>query len=187
MLQWLFDTSMGPPGLSGSWPPWLTWLFHTSNLLTALCHFAVLAMVLAYGRFKGEGVTTRQLVLVSAFFPIAALSRLVRVIELWGSPYHLLTVMDTATALASMVSVYFLPPLIHNVLRLPSFEEIQRLNNELTRRVIEAELGRAQVVQQNQSLTDRLTAIERSLDTEGWTEEKKVALAEIRGMLAGRR
>lgn len=185
-LDWLLDTSMGVPGPDGHWPPWLTMAFHGSNLVIALTHLAIPAIVIHGWQFRRDGVSPWAFYGVIGFLVAMAMSRLGRVLEVNGPPYHLTAILDGVAAAASVYSTFALVPLVRTVLSLPSRNEIHALNGQLHVEVLEKELRRLEAVEReretaasNAALQGELAGLKSRLLDRLWYTDRAAMLADI--------
>jgi len=183
LLYWLFDTSMGSPGPHGTWSAWLQIVYHSSNAISTLCMVIVPVIVVRHLPRRDGGVSERQLWMILAVYLAFAGCRFARVLEVAGPPYHLTTILDFIAAMVSVYSVVYMPRLLRYIMLLPSLNEINELNNELSAGILEAEADRQESEASNASLIVLLERAQGTLETLGWCAEKSRALDDIRAVL----
>lgn len=182
-LRWLLSHEMGCPGERDGWPLWLKVVFHGSNLIIAVSDFAVPAVILYHWKYRREGITSRAIWTVLAYFPVKALSRLVRAFEIGGAPWHLAATLDAATAVLSAYAALQLGPFLRHVLLLPSRRQIHDLNDRLQTEVLEKEVMRLEVLERNRRLLAEVERARHALDTQVWLMDKRAALDRLAAII----
>jgi hypothetical protein len=179
----LLEILSEPPRGAGPCPKWLVVLYHLANLAITVCYLLIPGIVLWYWRYRREGISPTKLWLVLAFLPVQALSRLVRVD---GIAFPLVATLDVLAAAVTVNSVVWLRPKILHVLRLPSRDELHRLNNALQNKVYEVELLHMEERQRSAKLLAEVELLRRPAGP-GWLREKHEALDRITAIIGGGR
>jgi hypothetical protein len=174
------DTLSTPPRGAGPSSVWLAVLYHLANLVITVCYLAIPSIVLWYWRYRREGISPTALWMVLAFLPIQALSRLVRVD---GIAFPLVATLDVVAAIVTVNSVIWLRPKILHILRLPSRDELHRLNNALQNKVLEVELLHMEERKRSASLLVEVELLRRPAGP-GWLREKHEALDRITAIIS---
>jgi hypothetical protein len=176
---------MGPPGPDGHWPVWLTLLFHASNFLLFAIYLAIPAMKWYLWPYRGSGISNKQYWQIMAYMPMMALSRLARVLELWGPPYHLTTIVDVLATATACYSIYYLVHLIGHVMTLPSYEELSRLKELVEGLKMRETIRLERQLKRDVAIEGRLAQLKTLLEGHFPKYEVLVAIESIRVLLAG--
>lgn len=179
MLEWLLSTEMGPPGPAGDWPPWLSVLFHSSNLVIGICYLAVPAIILANWKYRRDGISGLRLWSVLAFLPAQAASRLARVFAIYGPAQRLTAILDFVAAVAAMACILNLRRKILHILRLPSRSQVHELNNRLQVQICEKEVLRLETEAKYEAIRREADLLRRAIQNQVWLVDTKEALARI--------
>jgi hypothetical protein len=176
LLRWLFDGSMGSPGLDGKWPLWLCISYHVSNFVIGAADLVIPVVIVRNWAYKREGVARSALYAVLIYFPVKAASRLVRAAQIYSSPYNAMTVLDVLTAVMSAYCTIHLQPFLRNILQLPSRAELHEVKNALQNKVYEIQLLHNDVAAKNQALLKEIERARAALSSQVWLGEKHAAL-----------
>jgi hypothetical protein len=162
LWNWLISSDMGCPGPAGRWPHWLSFAFHISNLVIALADLAIPVIILANWKYKREGIARRAIWTVLLYFPVKAASRLVRVLELLGPLYHLAVIFDVLTAALAVYAGMQLGPFLRHVLKLPSRDEVHKLNQSLQNKALEVQVLHLEEKERNARLLAEIGRLKRA-------------------------
>jgi hypothetical protein len=179
----LLDTISTPPRGAGPSPAWLAVLYHLANLVITVCYLAIPGIVLWYWRYRREGISPTSLWMVLAFLPVQALSRLVRVD---GIAFPLVATLDVMAAVVTVNSVYWLRPKILHILRLPSRDELHKLNDELQMKVLQIHTLHLDERERNARLLTEVERLKRAPpdpSDRSWLSAKHKALDRIAEMI----
>jgi hypothetical protein len=176
LLRWLFDGSMGPPGLDGQWPFWLCFAYHVSNFVIGAADLVIPLVIVRTWAYKREGVARSALYAILIYFPVKAASRLVRAAQIYSSPYNAMTVLDVLTAVMSAYCTIHLQPFLRNILQLPSRAELHEVKNALQNKVYEIQLLHNDVAAKNQALLKEIERARAALSSQVWLGDKHAAL-----------
>jgi hypothetical protein len=187
-LGWLLDTSMGPPGPRGHFSPSLTVAFHGSNALMSLAFLAVPLIVMRGYRHRREGISTGVLVAANVLAASMAASRFARVLEMYGPPYRLTTILDCVAAITSAYCVLKLYPVLSTILKLPSRHELHDKNDLLNAEIMKRTLREHELAEINRVLEAKIEAaqarigrMEHDRVSSEWWAGQRAALLEIQG------
>lgn len=180
--RWLFDARVGEPGPGGRWPAWLSAVFHGSNLVIAAVDFAIPLVILRYWKYRRDGVTPFQFWRTACFFPLVGISRLVRVLSIWGPAPHLAAVVDCATAVLNLYCLGGVVPFVKHLLKLPSRGQMHYTLNRLQVEMTSKEIVLIRVEQGREEVQAKLREAEEHEASEWWRSRKQ-ALAELGQML----
>lgn len=190
ILRWLFDSCVGCPGPDSSWPPLLAGSFYAANLTIGIAQFSIPLLVILHWQYRRDGVSPWHFWSVMMFLPIMALSRLVRIFDVYGPFYHLIVVLDVATAVLSVYSVSRLRRLILHILKLPSREDLHALKDQLQREAMERAIREVEILKTKDVLRaklaeaeDRVVQLTEERASSDWWRSRKQTLVELHGML----
>lgn len=182
LLLKLLEIWSEPPCGARPCPAWLVVLYHLANLAITACYLAIPAIVLYYWRYRRDGISPRRLWLVLAFLPVQALSRLVRIDGFSGIPFCVFAIVDSVAAAVTINSVVWLRPKILHILRLPSRDELHRINNELHEKMLEIQVMHLQEREKNATLLAEVEKFRRTPSgpaEQSWVMAKHAALDRI--------
>ncbi|MDG3002548.1 hypothetical protein [Paludisphaera mucosa] len=182
-MEWLNDTSMGPPGWSGHWPLWLSLLFHLSNLITAVLLIVIPTIVLRLWNFRLDGYHAASVLKVLAFLPAIGVSKALRIQQVWGPPSHLASIFDCLCAVVIAYSACHLPAFFKRILLLPSRDQFRKLNQELRDIMREHAKELPEMVRKNHALCSRVDHLQAQFEHLAWNDGAMRSLAEIRSLL----
>lgn len=134
-----------PHGYCISWSPTLLTTYVVSDLLIFLSYFSM-PVALGYFAHQRRDFPYRWLLwLFAAFIMACGATHLMGAIVIWQPLYGLDALLKAITALISVLTAVVLWPLIPHALKLPSPEQLRRVNAELQtevgeRKRVEAEL-----------------------------------------------
>lgn len=180
--EWIWDTSMGPPGPNGHWPLWLSLTFHLANLSMGITYLMIPVLKYAYWPYRGKGIGATQYWKIMAYLPAMALSRIIRVGEVWGPPYHLTTLVDAIAAVIAAYSFFQLQSFFRHVISLPSVAEVEGLKLQVGQLRTLRRNEQAHRALRTKSIGKRLDALQ---DVHADDYATLVVLAEIRELQAG--
>ncbi|MFZ2853015.1 MAG: hypothetical protein WAZ34_02755, partial [Rhodocyclaceae bacterium] len=147
-----------PHGYCLSWQPHLLWLHGIADLVTAIAYYTIPVMLLVFVRRRRDLQFSWIFVLFGIFIMACGATHVMSLWTLWFPDYLAAGVVKAITALASVGTALILLPLLPKALALPgpaqwkavhdelrgeiaerqqAEEEIQRINNDLERRVAE--------------------------------------------------
>jgi hypothetical protein len=184
LLLRILEVWSEPPCGARPCPAWLVVLYHLANLAITACYLAIPGIVLYYWRYRRDGISPRRLWLVLAFLPVQALSRVVRIDGFSGIPFCVFAVLDSVAAAVTINSTLWLRPKILHILRLPSRDELHKLNGELQAKVLEIDKLHREERRKNAQLLAEVESIRRApgpseRSEQSWIMAKHAALDRI--------
>lgn len=184
-MSWLFDTSKFiTRNHCGDWPLWMEYLYIISNILVAIAYFAIPFMAIILWKYKRNDVARGWILIIIAFFIFfCGLTHLADVLVFYWAPYRFYALIDFLTAIFSVLTVIYLPPVILHLLKLPSRELIHQLNNELQTLYNNERLNRINSEEQNNKLKKEIIELKYIVETNRWFNEKDKALNVLNEML----
>lgn len=139
-------TGFMPHGMCFLWTPWLLSLHAVSDSLIALSYFSIPVVLALFAWKRPETRYKPVLWLFTAFILLCGTTHVFAIWVIWNPDYIAEGVVKSATALASVATAIVLWPLLPKALRIPSLEQLEAANRDLTgeiarRTAAEAELG----------------------------------------------
>lgn len=139
-------TGFMPHGMCFLWTPWLLSLHAVSDSLIALSYFSIPVVLALFAWKRPETRYKPVLWLFTAFILLCGTTHVFAIWVIWNPDYIAEGVVKAATALASVATAIVLWPLLPKALRIPSLEQLEAANRDLTgeiarRTAAEAELG----------------------------------------------
>lgn len=139
-------TGFMPHGMCFLWTPWLLSLHAVSDSLIALSYFSIPVVLALFAWKRPETRYKPVLWLFTAFILLCGTTHLLAIWVIWNPDYITEGVIKAATAIASVATAIVLWPLLPKALRIPSLEQLEAANRDLTgeiarRTAAEAELG----------------------------------------------
>lgn len=139
-------TGFMPHGMCFLWTPWLLSLHAVSDSLIALSYFSIPVVLALFAWKRPETRYKPVLWLFTAFILLCGTTHVLAIWVIWNPDYITEGVIKAATALASVATAIVLWPLFPKALRIPSLEQLEAANRDLTgeiarRTAAEAELG----------------------------------------------
>lgn len=124
-----------PHGYCISWSPALLTTYVVSDILIFLSYFSMPA-ALGYFAHRRRDFPYRWLLWLFALFIMACgTTHLMGAVVIWQPLYGLDAALKALTALVSVITAAMLWPLIPHALKLPSPDQLQRINAELEREI----------------------------------------------------
>lgn len=120
-----------PHGHCYLWKPGLVGLHVTTDVLIAIAYYSISLTLFYFVRQRPDLRFKWIFVVFAAFIVSCGTTHLLEVWTLWYPTYWLSGGMKAITALISVLAVIKLIPLIPQVLALPSWSDLQQLNEEL--------------------------------------------------------
>ncbi len=162
--NWLFNPGgLTPHGFCLSWEPGLIALHVASDVVIGLSYFSIPLAIAAFARRRPDMRYGAIAYLFVAFILACGATHFLAVLTLWVPAYGLEGLVKLVTAGLSMATAVVLWPLIPQLIRIPSSDQLSRLNAELEERVEQrtAELEASNV--QLQALLREKTRVEEAL------------------------
>lgn len=139
-------TGFMPHGTCFLWMPWLLSLHTISDSLIALSYFSIPVVLALFAWKRPETRYKPVLWLFTAFILLCGTTHIFAIWVIWNPDYITEGVVKAATAVASVATAIVLWPLLPKALRIPSVEQLEAANRDLTgeiarRTSAETELG----------------------------------------------
>lgn len=162
-----------PHGHCYLWKPSLVGLHLVSDLLIAIAYFSIPSLLIYFVCKRKDVPFHKVFFLFSAFIILCGLGHLLEVWTLWHPAYWLTGIESAFTALVSCYTALQMVNLLPQFLALRTPEQLEALNAELEREIVEkqnAELALRQAYEELeirvQERTFELTAANQALETE---------------------
>jgi len=137
-----------PHGYCISWSPLLVFTFVASDLLIFFSYFSMPLAIVYFARRRPDFPYRWLLWMFAAFIMACGATHLMNAVVLWVPMYALDALLKAITATISVLTAFVLWPLIPQALKIPSPEQMRRVNQKLQleiaeRKGIEDELRQA--------------------------------------------
>lgn len=119
------------------WQTPLVWLHLVSDALVAIAYFSIPAMLIYFVRRRSDIPFSKVFLLFSAFIVLCGAGHLLDIWTLWHPAYWVSGVERAVTALVSCYTALQLVELLPQFLSLKSPKELEQINQELQKQVIE--------------------------------------------------
>ena len=126
-----------PHGYCISWSPTLLVTYVASDILIFLSYFSMPVAIGYFAQQRKDFPYRWLLWLFAAFIMACGATHLMGAIVLWQPMYGLDALLKAITAVVSVVTAIALWPLIPHALKMPSHDQLRRLNEELQREIVE--------------------------------------------------
>ncbi|MEN0652996.1 MULTISPECIES: sensor histidine kinase [Hyphobacterium] len=183
MADMISATGFMPHGMCFLWTPWLLSLHAVSDSLIALSYFSIPVVLALFAWRRPETRYKPVLWLFTAFILLCGTTHVFAIWVIWNPDYITEGVVKAATAIVSVATAIVLWPLLPKALRIPSVEQLEAVNRDLTgeiarRRTAEAELGglarnletrvearTAELIRSNETLREYAATVAHDLQT----------------------
>jgi signal transduction histidine kinase len=164
-LRVLFNPgSFEPHRLHFTETPELMWFIVIGNAFVALAYFLIPFALVYFIRKREDLVFHWVFIFFAAFIFFCALTHIMHIVTFWYPVYWLQGVIDGATGVVSMATALALIPVIPQALKLPSPEQMRRINTNLKDEIIKKEKAEKEVKKLNRSLEKRVRERTRELE-----------------------
>ncbi len=126
-----------PHGYCISWSPTLLVTYVASDILIFLSYFSMPVAIGYFSQRRKDFPYRWLLWLFAAFIMACGATHLMGAVVLWQPMYGLDALLKAITAVVSVVTAIALWPLIPHALKLPSHDQLRRLNEELQNEIAE--------------------------------------------------
>ncbi|TRZ94620.1 MAG: PAS domain S-box protein, partial [Rhodocyclaceae bacterium] len=126
-----------PHGYCISWSPTLLMTYVVSDILIFIAYFSIPVAIGYFAQRRKDFPYRWLLWLFSAFIMTCGVTHLMGAIVLWQPMYGLDALLKAIAAIISVVTAIALWPLIPHALKLPSPDQLKRVNEELQREIAE--------------------------------------------------
>ena len=154
--SWLLSTRYIPHGHCYLWQTPLVSLHVAADALIAIAYFSIPLILLYFVRRVEELPFKNIFILFGAFILSCGTTHLLEIWVLWQPNYWIYGILKAVTALISLYTAFSLIPIVPIVIKLPSPERLEKLNQQLNRQVIEKETAKQEIQQLNQQLEQRV-------------------------------
>jgi PAS domain S-box-containing protein len=169
--DFLASGSFMPHGHCYLWRPELVWLHVVADSLIALAYYVLPVLLVYFVRKRRDLPFTWMFFMFGAFIVACGSTHVMGVWNLWVPTYWLSGAVKAATAIISLATAVLLFPLLPRALALPSPAELEAVNRELQRQILERQRAEA--------------ALRRTYDElERRVEERTAALGRANAALA---
>lgn len=145
-----------PHGYCISWSPALLTTYVVSDMLIFLSYFSM-PVALGYFAHRRRDFPYRWLLWLFALFIMACgTTHLMGAVVIWQPLYGLDAALKAVTALVSVITAVMLWPLLPHALKLPSPDQLKRINAELEREIGERKRAEAALQQAKAAVEDSL-------------------------------
>jgi two-component sensor histidine kinase len=159
--DWLFDPSgLTAHGFCLSWAPGLVGLHAISDGIVALAYFSIPGALAVLAARRPDLQYNWVLYLFVAFILACGTTHLMSIVTLWIPSYGVEGIIKAITALLSIATAVLLWPLIPELVALPSPQQLERLNKELSATIVEQERT-AKLLRESEA---RVSAANRELE-----------------------
>uniref|UniRef100_A0ACD5GX70 Uncharacterized protein n=1 Tax=Desertifilum tharense IPPAS B-1220 TaxID=1781255 RepID=A0ACD5GX70_9CYAN len=132
-----------PHGHCYLWQTPLVWLHVTSDALIAFSYFSIPAMLLFFVRKRGDVPFSGVFALFGAFIVLCGTGHLMDIWTLWHPAYWVSGVERAITGLVSFYTALRLVELLPQFLALKTPKQLELVNQELERQIVERERAQA--------------------------------------------
>jgi PAS domain S-box-containing protein len=143
-LRRLLEPDFLPHGTGYLWQPGVLWLNVISDLAISLAYYAIAVLLFWFLRKRQDVKFSWILVAFGGFILACGTTHLLGVWNLWHDTYRLDGVMKAISALASLITILLMVPLLPALVVLPSPRQLAAMHRELTQQA--AELLRSAVL-----------------------------------------
>lgn len=166
--------------------PDVVWLHFASDLLIAVAYFSIPFALVHFVRRRKDLAFNRMFLLFALFIVLCGFTHLFGIWALWQPLYRLDGYLKLATGLVSAATAILLWRLIPRALKIPSADEIRRMNERLLVEVAERRRGEEELERRVQERTTELSTLTKALrDADRDKDEFLATLAhELRNPLA---
>lgn len=126
-----------PHGHCYLWKPGLLWLHILSDALTAIAYYSIPLTLIYFVRKRQDLPFDWMFQLFSAFIIACGSTHLIEIVTIWHPVYWLSGTLKAVTAGVSMYTAIALVPLVPRALSLPSPAQLEAVNRELEREILE--------------------------------------------------
>ena len=147
LIERLFGTDgFSPHGFCLLWDPAIIWLNAASDMVIGFAYYSI-PVALVYFVYKRQDLVFGWMfALFAAFIVACGTTHFFEVFTIWNPYYGIQGLIKAVTAVASIITAFFLWPLVPKALALPSPTQLRVANEELARQIRERNgaLARAQ-------------------------------------------
>jgi signal transduction histidine kinase len=157
--------------------PQLMWFIVLGNALVALAYFLIPVALVYFIRRRKDLVFHWVFIFFAAFIFFCALTHIMHIVTFWYPAYWLQGVIDGITGIVSIATALSLIPVIPQALKLPSPEQLRRVNTSLQDEINKKEKAEKEVRRLNKNLEkivqERTAKLEEAYQRLQDTERRK--------------
>jgi PAS domain S-box-containing protein len=147
LFEQLFRNDFLPHGYCVAWQPGILWLHLISDAIIAIAYYSI-PLALAYFVAARRDLTFKWMFQLFILFIVACgTTHLMSIITLWEPVYWLDGGVKVVTAGASILTAITLWPLIPQALALPNPAQLEKMNQELHKEILERQQVTAELKQ----------------------------------------
>jgi hypothetical protein len=186
ILDYIFNYSLfltrnhcGP-----GWTQTLALRSQMADFLIGLSYTSIpITLIFFYYRSKARLPKTHVLVLFALFIILCGGTHFNDIMVFHYPMYRFFVIIKELTAIASLPTAVLLPAIVMDLLKLPSFEDLRKLNTQLEQETILREKSEASCLEQNRLMTIKINQLEQELRASNWIAAKSQTLKEIKLLL----
>ena len=183
LLGRLLSLEFMPHGYCYQWNPWIVWLHVLSDALIAVSYYCI-PFALVYLVRKRRDIPFNWIFWMFSIFILACgTTHLMEIWTVWHGNYLLSGMVKAVTAAASVTTAVMLVPLIPKAISLPSPLQLQSVNLELERQIVERKRAEATSRQLNEQLEKKVAR--RTLQLEKVNDALRASEGQLRTLLDG--
>lgn len=136
-LRRLLEPDFLPHGTGYLWQPGVLWLSVISDMAISLAYYAIAILLFWFLRKRQDVKFSWILVAFGGFILACGTTHLLGVWTLWHATYRLDGVMKAITALASVITIVLMVPLLPALVVLPNPRQLAAMHRELAQQAAE--------------------------------------------------
>jgi two-component sensor histidine kinase len=138
LWSWIFSTdALQPHGFCVLWRPDLVWSHAGADAVIAAAYFTIPIFLVTLLKRRRDIQFSWAFVAFATFILLCGATHVMNIVALWVPVYGLEAVLKIGTAMASVATAIAVWPLLPRLLAIPNPEALQKVNEELERRVEE--------------------------------------------------
>ncbi|RZV57192.1 MAG: hypothetical protein EX270_04080, partial [Pseudomonadales bacterium] len=166
-MDWLrrfIDGSYMPHGHCLAWQPDLLFMHVGSDILIALAYFSIPATLTILALKRPDLNFNRFFILFSLFIFGCGTSHVIGTINIWNGYYYIEGMVKALTAAVSVLTAFAVWPMVPKLLNVPSFEALEKANNELKQEVAKRKAAEQALSEMNKSLEAKVKRRTKDLE-----------------------
>ena len=168
-VRQLLASDFMPHGYCYRWQPEILWTHVLSDAGIALAYFSIPVALLVFVRRRQDMVFHWVFVLFATFIFACGLTHLLEIWSVWHGTYRFTGAMKFGTAIASLSTAVVLWPLLPKALAIPSLTQLEQVNHDLQRQIIERQRAEEALARQAEELERRV--VERTMALEAANQQ----------------
>lgn len=184
-MDWLFDTSSYMPRTHcGSWSIWLAVLNVVSNIMIGVSYYAIpFTLMYLYKKRNRHFSKGWMVILFIVFIFLCGTTHFLDAAMFTWPAYNLLTLVDFATSIVSIITALLLPSVVVYMLRMRSPEELEQIIKEKEKLIHEHTHMQKEVQKLNHDLANQVQKLQNIIATQGWISQKEMDLDEMKRVI----